>query len=215
MKANKEIEFLLKKHDYPVNEIEGKLEVQLKNKIIIDTQLTQRLESSYCSSRMDVNIQLPDNQLIIESFGDAGKDSEDAKIKNLQNFAFNSFHVITACMNEEKEDKQIGYEEWNIDGVDWEVFIGNFGIKGVIGDVMDFSELFNRVEKLVKGNIDNEKEYHWVRFFAAQYNNEISAIEFLVNNEYREEEQMELENFPWELRDEYYSIRNFMVLKKK
>ncbi len=216
MNANKEIELLFSNHGFSIDENNGKLFVNTENKISIESRLNQRENENGYTSRLDVRIELPNGQAIIESFGDIGENSENAKNKNIQNFALNSFHVISACLNNNKEDEQITFEEWKVDESEWDVYIGNFGMKGSTNEPVEVpSGLFDLIEKLIKDNIKKENEYYWARFFFAQFKNEISAIEFLVNNETFEEGRLHLSKLPWGLRDEFYSVRNFLIIKKK
>lgn len=216
MNANKEIELLFKNHNLSIEEENGKLFVNSENKIAIDSRISQKEHENGWTSRLDVRIELPNGQAILESFGDIGDDSETAKNKNIQNFALNSFHTIAAYIYDDKEDEQITYETWHVDENEWEVFIGNFGMKNSTNEPVEIPEkLFDLIEILIKQNLNQATDYYWARFFFAQYDQEISSIEFLINNESYEEGQMELSKLPWELRDEYYSIRNFIIVKKK
>jgi len=216
MNANSELAQLFKSHGFSIEKQNGKLMVKTANEIFIESRLNQTQLENVCQSRLDVIIGLPNGQTIIESFGDIGENSENAKNKNVQNFALNSFHVISAFINEVKNDNQITYEEWEADENEWEVFIGNFGIRATTNKpIIIPEELFDLMMTLIKQTVNKENDYYWVRLFVAQFNNEISAIEFLINNHSFEPGKLTLSKLPWDLRDDFYSIRNFMMIKKK
>jgi len=215
MNANPEIEQLLKNHNYPVEKNNEGLLAYFNEKVLIKSNLVQSVLENGCTSRLDVSIELPNGLAILESFGDFGGNEEEAKLANLNNFALNAFHVITACLNDKKEDDQITFEEWTFSGVEWEVYIGDFGLKNMSGEPISMPvNLFETIEIAIKKN-NFQQDYCWVRFFFAQYHNQISAIELLINNELNQEGVNDLSLLPWELTDEFYSIRNFLMMKKK
>lgn len=216
MTANREIALLLRNHNFSVKQEQEKLLVALKNEIVIRSLWDHRTHQNGCTSMLNIKIDLPNGQSIIESFGDIGEQIEEAKSRNIQNFARNSLHVITACLNEEKDNEQITYEEWEIDGVLWEVFLGNFGMKSAADRAIGIpGNLFEEIEKSIRKSIDQEKDYCWARFFFAQFDSEIAEIEFLINNQNNEEVRTNLSKLSWEMTEEFYSIRNVLMLRKK
>lgn len=212
------LEELFKNHQHEVEYVRytRAFKVKLKNTIVVDSRVTQQsIQEEDISSRLDVKIDLPNEQSIIESFGDVAGSSEDAILKNLDNFVKTSYHPITACLDANREDSNIVFYEWEINGTVWKVFIGDLGMKVGLNKPINLPKrLFAVIEKIIKEQ-ELTENYNWFRFFAFQMNNEIQDIEFLMNNEPKSEGLDELHNLDWELRDSFYSIRNFIILKKE
>ena len=99
MDANEEIGLLFKNHNFSINKEDRIIYINSETRISIESRISQNERKGGCTSRLDIRIELPNGQAIIESFGDLGNNKENAKRKNIQNFAFNSFHVIAACIN--------------------------------------------------------------------------------------------------------------------
>ena len=215
MNINSEVVKLLNHHGYKVTYVDEKILIHFKEDIGFDSRvtITHRYENA-CTSRLDVKFTLPNGQVLFEAFGDMGKNEKEAKINNIKNFIANSFHVILSCLNEDKEDEQIVYENWQVGGQNWDVYIGNFATKTNIDVPINIPEnLFQHVEDTIC-NCELVHEYHWVRVFVAQDSNEISAVEFLINNEENQEGKDLISKLSWEKKDEYYSIRNFLMMRK-
>lgn len=214
MKTNNDIKFAFEQHDFHVEEVDDVLKVSLKEEVFIDTNLTQREGNGSITSRLDIKLTLANDQQIIECFADAGAKSEDAKNKNIQNFLLSSFHPIVACLNRNPKDPVITFEEWEIGQNTWEVYIGDFSIKGTKKNLDVIPDnLFETLEDLIKGmHIDTE--YAWIRFYMGQVNNSLLIVELLVNNiPYTEGEDV-LKKIEWDQMDGFYSIRNFIMMKK-
>ncbi|WP_179377394.1 DUF6348 family protein [Winogradskyella wichelsiae] len=189
----------------------GIININTKEKITIENNLIfQDYPESY-SSRLDMKIQLVDDRVIYESFGDIGKSKLIASQQNLLNFTKNDFHVILNAFND-STDEQITIEEWTIGNSKYKVFIGNYGIKS--SDEFNIPEkTFEKIEELVKSqNLQNNT--HWVRFFYCNLNGEPFETEFLIDNELYTNGITEMEKLDWEKLDKYYSVRNFMILRK-
>ncbi|WMI68238.1 DUF6348 family protein [Mangrovimonas sp. YM274] len=189
----------------------GIISINTKEKITIENNLIfQDYPDSY-SSRLDMKIQLDDDRVIYESFGDIGKSKLIASQQNLLNFTKNDFHVILNAFNN-STDEQITTEEWTIGNSKYKVFIGNYGIKSSVEfNIPD--KTFEKIEELVK-NQDLKKNTHWVRFFYCNLNGEPFETEFLIDNELYANGITEMEKLDWEKSDKYYSLRNFMILRK-
>ncbi|MCH2044436.1 MAG: DUF6348 family protein [Saprospiraceae bacterium] len=211
------LEELFNNHQHEVEYVKytRAFKVKLKNTIVVDSRVTQQsIQEEDISSRLDVKIDLPNEQSIIESFGDVAGSSEDAILKNLDNFVKTAYYPITACLDANRENPNIIFYEWEINGTVWKVFIGDLGMKVGLSQPVNLPKrLFETIEKIIKEQ-ELTENYNWFRFFAFQMNNEIQDIEFLINNQPKNEGLEELQNLDWELRDGFYSVRNFILLKK-
>ncbi len=163
------------------------------------------------SIRLDISVLLDKNKVIWESFAGMGKDELSATQNAFQNFSTNSFHVLLSAFWEVEQNEEIGIEEWEIQGKLWNVYIGNFGCKG------DFNipeELFSIVEEQIKEEKLEENTY-WFRLYYANINVEDRMIETLKNNEEWTALGDKIKQVQWPKSDTFYSLRNFIILRRK
>ncbi|MEA3445855.1 MAG: DUF6348 family protein [Bacteroidota bacterium] len=210
--ANTAIAELLKSHNIEYELKADEVVAKLKNKIHFDSRILPNNTPQDPSCRLDLKITLEDGREIMESFGDAGETIKDAKINNIQNFVTNDFHVIINAFND-TVDEQILVEEWTINDIDYKVYIGNFGVKSTCEfNIPD--NTFEFIEGVIKKQ-KFEKDYHWVRFYYGHLNKEHAAHEFIIDNNLNEDATNEITLLPWEKLDAFYSIRCFIILRRK
>lgn len=179
--------------------------------ISIETYLFDRNSTEeFAVLQLDVYIFYGINP-ILESFAGIGKDFETALIDAFENFKSNSFHTILSAFFTSKFDQEINKYNWKIDGKDFEIVSSNIGIRGKLNQELS-TEWFDQFEtevqklKLVEGT-------HWIRLYFAQKDNQTSVCEVLLNNECYVPLQQKAENFEWQIQDDFYAVRVFMILK--
>lgn len=167
---------------------------------------------TFVNVQLDILVELFDGRVLIESFAGLGNNQEEAITNSLQNFLANSFHVLLNAFYDVK-DEQSSEENWQIKGKNWKAIIGGFVLK-TFGEIpIQIPEgAFSVFENLVKKQALN-KDAHWFRLFYAQQNKRFLDCETLFDNEIWEEADKELAKLKWELIEEYYSVRNFLILK--
>jgi hypothetical protein len=207
------LQALFNSHGIDTIPLDQKFLLVTKQLATVRTNITQQEFPTGFSSRLDLVFTIKGRELI-ECFGDVGETREEAIANNLQNFAQNSLHVIVGALQDAQEDEQITIEEWEINGHSWQVFCGNYGMKSSGGQPLQLpSELFSQLEAIIKA-LPLTQDYHWFRFFFACNDSEISAIEFLHDNEMDEAAEQQMSELPWQLTPDFYSVRLFLMLKR-
>ncbi len=187
------------------------IRINFDEKITIHSKIQQKKVRDGYISRLDINIKMPCGKFIQESFGDFGTDKETLRYTNLNSFIANDFHVLLSAFNE-KIDEQTFVDEWKIGENIYEVHVGGHTLKSTEEFKLP-ENLFEKTKELLKREKLNDK-YHTVRFFYSNTDKNIGN-EFLIDNELKAELMAELVKLDWENKGFYYSVRNFMILKKK
>lgn len=193
--------------------------IEYKDWLLVDEQLPAMRAETFdfkeyengASIRLDITLLLASKKTISESYLGIGKNKISAIQNAFQNFVTNSFHVFLSAFWQITNDDQIGIEEWEIKGNKWKVYIGNFGCKG------DFNipeNLFKIIEEQIQEE-DLEEDLYWLRIYYANVNSREIMIETLKNNEVWPEMENKLKTVAWDSSDKFYSLRNFIILKRK
>lgn len=210
---NSDLQDIFIQHGIDVIPLDNRALLLTKRLALLQGQITQQEYPNGMTSRLDVLVTVKD-RTIIECFGDIGDTAEAAIQNNLRNFAHNSLHVLIGALQSAEEDEQISIERWQIGAQQWKVYGGNYGIKSTAGKAVQIpDELFTRIESVIQA-LPLAEEYHWFRFFMCCIDNQISQIEFLVDNEIHAEATQELTTLDWHLTPDFYSIRLFLMLQK-
>lgn len=202
---------MLLAHDLP--------SIEYKDWLLVDEQLPAMRAETFdfkeyengASIRLDITLLLASKKTISESYLGIGKNKISAIQNAFQNFVTNSFHVFLSAFWQITNDDQIGIEEWEIKGNKWKVHIGNFGCKG------DFNipeNLFKIIEEQIQEE-NLEEDLYWLRIYYANVNSREIMIETLKNNEVWPEMENKLKTVAWDSSDKFYSLRNFIILKRK
>lgn len=167
---------------------------------------------TFVNVQLDILVELLDRRVLIESFAGIGNNQEEAIANSLQNFLYNSLHVLLNAFFDVKNE-QATEEIWQINNKDWKAIIGGFGVKKFEDISVQVPEnIFSTFEHLIKRQ-KLEQDIHWFRLFYAQQNKQMLDCETLFDNETWEEANKELAKLNWEKFEDYYSIRNFLILK--
>ncbi|MXP05829.1 MULTISPECIES: DUF6348 family protein [unclassified Apibacter] len=202
---------MLLAHDLP--------SIEYKDWLLVDEQLPAMRAETFdfkeyengAGIRLDITLLLANKKTISESYLGIGKNKISAIQNAFQNFVANSFHVFLSAFWQITNDDQIGIEEWEIKGNKWKVYIGNFGCKG------DFNipeNLFKIIEEQIQEE-NLEEDLYWLRIYYANVNSREIMIETLKNNEVWPEMENKLKTVAWDNSDKFYSLRNFIILKRK
>ncbi|MXO33491.1 hypothetical protein GFU95_00495 [Apibacter sp. B3889] len=202
---------MLLAHDLP--------SIEYKDWLLVDEQLPAMRAETFdfkeyengAGIRLDITLLLASKKTISESYLGIGKNKISAIQNAFQNFVANSFHVFLSAFWQITNDDQIGIEEWEIKGKKWKVYIGNFGCKG------DFNipeNLFKIIEEQIQEE-NLEEDLYWLRIYYANVNSREIMIETLKNNEVWPEMENKLKTVAWDSSDKFYSLRNFIILKRK
>ncbi|AUI88070.1 hypothetical protein BS333_17000 [Vibrio azureus] len=160
----------------------------------------------------EVEVLLDSGRIINECFAGFGV-GKAGIINGLENFCANSFHVLLSAFWKKHEPEQVKTDNWLINGVKYNVYIGNLGTRTTNGVEASIPEsLAESLEKAVKSET-LESEISWFRIFFCSVSGEFT-FEALKENEIWEKGISMLSTQPWEKTEGYYSVRNFIVLRK-
>ena len=164
------------------------------------------------TGRLDVHVLIEQNKMIEESFAGIGAGVPGLK-DGFQNFAINSLHVLLAAFWDVSDNEQVLTEVWKFGSEEYKAFIGNFGIRGTGGGHLGVPEnAFSFIENALKKTALSEN-VHWVRTFFCNIGKERIFESLLDNKDWRAGEKA-LKKVNWPESDGYYSVRNFIVLRK-
>jgi hypothetical protein len=165
--------------------------------------------------QVDIHILFP-NQTIIESFVGQATSVEEAMAEALEQFQVNVLHVLIGAFWEDakKVENGIGFEQWEINGHRWQAVVGNYGYRGTadIDDVV-LDDFFDTIKDTVHA-MPLEDDIYAIRSVYTNVGDEREVVEALLNNEEFPELEEAILNLPWKKMEEYYSVRNLILLMK-
>jgi hypothetical protein len=165
--------------------------------------------------QVDVHLLLP-NQIFIESFVGHASSVEEAMAGALEQFEVNVLHVLIGAFweNAKKVENGVGFEEWNINGHRWQVGVGNYGYRGNLPvEEIVLEEMFETIKTEIKA-LPLDKDIYAVRTVYTNVGDGQKITEGLLNNEEFLELEDKVSKLPWKSVNEYYSVRNLIILMK-
>ena len=160
----------------------------------------------------EVEVLLDGGRIINECFSGFGV-GKDGILSGLDNFCVNSFHVLLSAFWNKHDSEQVEVENWLINGTNYKAYIGNLGTRATKGVEASIPEnLVESLEKAIK-NEALESEVSWFRVFFGSVSGKFT-FEALKENEVWEKGISMLSAQLWEKPEGYYSVRNFIVLRK-
>jgi hypothetical protein len=222
----KELDVILSNNSYALNLVNQllaghKIESFLKNEWLLSIKHKTKIKCEWLPSptfaggQLDVLIQHGDNPIIKESFSGLGSTNETAIENAIDNFLINSLHVILDAFMGYHDLEQILTEEWQVNGQTYIASIGNLGTKASHGDHPGIPDnLFEKIENTIKTE-PLENDIHAFRLYYGHMNNEDSHYEALLDNNIWQNGVNLIESIKWLSYGYFYSVRQFIVLKKK
>jgi hypothetical protein len=166
------------------------------------------------SGKLDVEVLIEKGIIIEECF--AGIGAGDVGFSDgFQSFALNSLPVLLAALWDKHDAEHVLCEEWDIGTDKYRLFLGNFGTRasnGVNPSVPN--EINTAIEQALK-NESLTKDCYWARMFFCNVDNSHKMYEALLNNKKWDRGEQALKALNWPSNEGYYSVRNFLVLKKE
>jgi len=165
--------------------------------------------------QVDVHILLPE-QTIIESFIGHASSVEEAIAEGLEQFQVNVLHplIIAFWENAKQVENGVGTEEWNINGHRWQAVVGNYGYKGNLPiDEVVLDEMFDVIKEEIEA-LPLDQDIYAIRTVYTNIGDGRKVAEALINNEPFDSLESKVSTLSWKEVEEYYSIRNFILLMK-
>ncbi|MDR9767896.1 DUF6348 family protein [Shewanella baltica] len=164
------------------------------------------------SGVFEVEVLLDGGRIINECFSGVGV-SKEGILNGLENFCANSFHVLLSSFWNKHDPNQVEIENWSLHGIHYKAYIGNLGTRATEGvEVSVPKALFESLEKAIKNEV-LASEISWFRVFFGSVSGEFT-FEALKENEVWEKGISMLRELPWGKSEGYYSVRQFIVLRK-
>lgn len=165
-----------------------------------------------CKLRMDVELALSHDRVIVESFADFAEDESTAFQSSLQNFCTGTLHVLLSAFWGVVDASQVTVEQLKIDGQPWTLHLGNIVRKAANGaDVPPPKDLMPIFDQVIPG-LQSEQCIHWGRLFYANMPNGNHIVEVLLDNQPSEIARERFAAAAWAATDYFYSQRMFWVL---
>lgn len=212
---NQELAEILTNHGITVTRDNEFIYADLPIKIKLKARSVYEEINGHISSQLDVMV-IGGGFRIVESFGDIRDSIDEAFNKNFENFCRSSLHPLLAVFGSEDPHilKHFDIEQWEVNNITWTAYIGNLTPKTDTkmaikhpGEFFDLIESTIRAQKL-------SNDMHWFRGFYLQYGNEIKGTEFMMDNETLADASELLSSIPIVQGVNYYSLRNFIILKR-
>ncbi len=155
---------------------------------------------------------------LVESFGDAGDDLDDAINKSFTSFKFASLQtILSVFVNRDLNAGQVEWEEWSNNRRSWNVCLGPITPKGSPAV---------RPEKIINGEsyrsfLNNLRyaylreasfDMHWMRIYRGSLQGKVRSREVLLDGEHWKSGEAIMDKWNWLPGPDFYSIRQFMIL---
>ena len=173
-----------------------------------------KVDSGYCV-RLDIDVGANTEQTIFECFAGVGDNEKNTKKDAIEDFCNCTLYVMLAAFWGIIDRDRVRIETWRLNETDWKVYIGNYVRRSKNDEDIPVLEVASsKTEELIK-SLTLEDDLYWVRSFYCNAKDENKTSEALLNNESWKNLQNVLSDLDWPATDEYYSARNFIILKKE
>ena len=165
------------------------------------------------SGVLQIDVQLDENTCMQECFGGFGE-GEEGLNDGIHNFCVNSLHVMLAALWEVNDPEQVETEEWIIGSETYSAYIGPYGSRGYKGVHPGIPDnAFKVIESTIK-KTNLSGKFNWFRNYFCNVNRDSKVYESLFNNDEWPLGIKALKNIDWAESDNFYSVRNFIILVK-
>jgi len=166
-------------------------------------------EATETVGQLTVEIFVNESTSIVESFAGFGQKKFESA---LENFIKNGLPLYLAAFWG-YDAEGISMDRWEIEGEEYVAFLGGYGVinpKESFAIPEDYLEvMYDAISAEALG-----EEYHWFNLFYVSFDANSQKAEALKENEAWEEGAKALESLDWLKREEYYSVRHSIILKK-
>ena len=171
-------------------------------------------EATEVVGQLTIELFVNSEMIMVESFVGMG-DVEKERLKNaFSSFVHHSFHTFLFAIWGVKSN-EVEEENWMIDGKNYRAYLGNRGVMNYDRETM--LEIPSSYARKIKELIVSEplsKKFHWFTLFYANMNGLDTHAEILKDNVKWNEGEKALKSLAWKRSNHYYSVRQFIILKK-
>lgn len=166
------------------------------------------------AGRLDVEVLLADERRILECFAGLGSSPDECQKDALQNFLQSSFHVLLSAIWGNVDSEQVDVETWTINDVEWNAHIGGFTNRASTGvNVVIPESYFEQIVDAIR-KYQLNGDTHWFRTYFCNIGSGERIHEALADNSPWIEGEEMMKKIDWASSEGFYSIRNFIVLKR-
>jgi Family of unknown function (DUF6348) len=165
---------------------------------------------------LDVCFEFKPGHAIVESFVGRGRTYEQAVDFAFRRFAIDVLHVLLSAFCQSDCGDQVRKEDWTIGGSARRV---NIGYVGIVGNPPVHNEhgvklqaCFDQFEDRLR-RTSLPSGTHWVRLYYCQVERQTYAFDVLLDNEVWSEIQSEVAALDWPVADDFFAVRNFLVIQ--
>lgn len=167
--------------------------------------------------QVDIHLLLPNNHFV-ESFVGQGSSVEEAVADALEQFEVNAVHTLIMAFWDDARhvENGIGTDIWEINGERWQAVISNYGYRGEIPideAINDLDRLYDTIVEQIHA-LPLEEDIYAIRTVQTNIGNGKMVTEALINNEEFFELEKAVSNLGWQPTEEYYTVRNLIILMK-
>ena len=165
-------------------------------------------EATATVGQLSIEVFIDDGVSLVESFAGYGEKKLESA---LGGFIKNSLPLLLSAFWD--YDTNVSSENWEINGVKYQAFIGDYG---VINGAENFEIPEHYLEYIHEAMLKEKlsSEYHWFNLFYVNFDATQHHAEALRDNSKWEEGTEIIRSLPWSKVYDYYSIRQFIILKR-
>ena len=171
-------------------------------------------EATEVVGQLTIELFVHSEIIMVESFAGVGE-SESERLKSaFSSFVYHSFPLFLSAIWG-LEDKSIEIKKWLVAGNEYSVYLGNRGVMNYDKEMkLEIpSSYATKIEELISSE-PLKDEFHWFTLFYANLNGLDTQAEVLKDNIKWLSGERSLKSLAWKRSNHYYSVRQFIILKK-
>ena len=169
--------------------------------------------------QMDVQLALPDGRVLTESCAGMGRDAEDAFSHAVSTFTSATMHLLLAVFYGVDDPLQ-DVAGWDLTGPAWTAYPSHFTFK-TFGEGANDSQPPVEIPPDLWDNVRDaltimqpDGNLHWLSVFYVQAEGKSIDTQILWEGKRWPLAEKMIAALPWPVREEFYSVRGFLVLKR-
>lgn len=168
-------------------------------------------KSGSCVVEVQFTIRLPSRHEINEFVAGIGDTEQKAVTDALVNFTLTTFHVVyKAFIN--ADDPHMTIDLVPIQGTERQVLAGDLFMRGAAESNFDLNQLRPEIMHCLKG-LRLTAAPHWLKIVYGQNNSQATVVSATLDNVDDPELTTAIAGLPWPKREQFYMIKQFIVIK--
>ncbi|MDO4259240.1 MAG: DUF6348 family protein [Actinomycetaceae bacterium] len=206
---------LFRMHGYdPVIDTDGWMHLNFAHPISIFATAEVKDQGNLMSSLCEVFVKVPSGKIFCEGYMSLGSTVPQVLDQAMECFSCAGIHSILEAFDNANERCERFY--WTTGGRPVTVYRDGILMRGIKPDDIrnDFTPdgYFDLARKVIE-RAHLEPGFHFFRTYYANIDGEPAAYELRIDDVNQESAEQDMIALPWKKVDEFYSVRQFMVLK--